>query len=381
MKKKILIIFPNEWLSYTPTLLNLVHKLKESFEIQVFTIDDGLYNNQSITQKEFEFIKIGQTLREFIFLTEKISLNFGKIRLRGSKFYQFLKIILLYRKARKFYKKNPDCEVIAIDSMGLFVAQRLFTKCHFLSLEPYKDYLFKQSNWNQIESVIAHSEERYKHLFGESPIKTFIIPNSPPLENNKLNKVHQYYPKLPYRAVFFGNATPRNGLYFCLEAIRRLDYISLVVRGKVSSGDRQKILREYGDLIKSGKLKIDDCYLQQEEIIEYLSKFWLGFCFYDFSYVDEVTRFNFISVPSGKMFNYYAAGVPVIGSDILGLKSVRDFNAGVLLKIPSPEAIVTAIEQILGQHNQYRENCFKAAEHFDFNKSAELFKEYLLQKE
>jgi len=377
MKKKILIVFPNEWLAYTPTILNIVYKLKNSFEIKVLAISDGVYSNHNLIEKEFEFIKINKFLGGTISFLDKFSVKLGKIRIRGSKFHQLVKIALLYYNLKEYYQTSKDYEVIAVDSMGLFVTQKIFKKCHFLSLEPYKDYLFEKSDLTRIESVIAHSEERYNYLFEESSIKAFILPNSPPLESDK---AHWYYPKEPCQGIFFGNATPRNGIYFCLDAIRKSEKVSIVIKGTISPSVREKIFQDYRDLIDSGKLKIDSSYVQQEKINEYLSKFWFGFCFYDFGYVDEVTRFNFVSVPSGKMFNYYAAGVPVIGSDILGLKSVRDFNAGILLKTPSPKAINIAIKQVINQHHQYRENCFKAAEHFDFNKSLEKFKEYLLQK-
>ncbi|MEM8718396.1 MAG: glycosyltransferase [Cyanobacteria bacterium P01_G01_bin.39] len=376
-KKEILIIFPNEWLAYTPTVLNIVAKLKDSFEIKVLAIDDGLYNNNNLVAQEFQFIKVNKIVRQLVKFIDLFSFKLGKFTVRGTKFYQFVKIALIYYNLKKICRDNANSEIIAVDSMGLFIAQKLFKKCHFLSLEPHKDYLFRKSDLSRIESAIAHSEERYDYLFKESSINAFIIPNSPIFENGLEPK---QYPSSPCRGIFFGNATQRNGIYYCLDAIRSSEDISITVKGAMSPEVRENIFQNYSDLIDSGQLEIDNTYLQQEEIIEYLSRFWFGFCFYNFGYVDEVTHFNFTSVPSGKMFNYYAAGVPVIGSNILGLKSVRDFDAGILLDKPSPETIFLAIKQILIEHQKYRQNCLKAAEHFDFDKSVNKFKEYLLLK-
>ena len=375
--KKILIIFPNEWLAYTPTILNLVSQLKNDFEITVLAINDGEYNNQNLKQKEFQFIEVNRFFRKVVSLVNLFSMKLGKIAIRGAKFYQLGKIFLLYHHVKRYYQTEKNCEVIAVDSMGLFVAQKVFSECHFLSLEPYKDYFFRKSDLTRIESAIAHSEERYDYLFKESSIKAFIIPNSPAYKNDI---VLESYPQLPYRGIFFGNATPRNGIYFCLDAIRSSTDISITVKGAMAPSVRETVFKDYQDLIDSGKLEIDNNYIQQEKIVEYLSQFWFGFCFYNFGYVDEVTRFNFISVPSGKMFNYYAAGVPVIGSNILGLKSVSDFKAGILLDEPSPKSILMAVKQIMSEHQEYRQNCLKAAEYFDFDKSANKFKQYLLLK-
>ena len=364
--KKILIVFPNEWLSYTPTLLNLIEYLSTTFEVKAFAIDDGSYSNENIKSDCIIFIKVN-------YLLSKIAITMEKYFPKGYRIRQIIKFLLLYTRLRKY---EAD-EIIAVDSLGLYISQKIFKKCHFLSLEPYKDFLFRQCNLNKIESVIAHSKERYDFLFNTVKPKYFILPNSPIYDSEKLSTLQ---PVKPPKAIFFGNATPRNGVYLCLEAFRSIKNISLVIRGSLSPRDREKILSEYEDLLESGILSIDEQYIRQTEVTEYISQFSIGFCFYDFNYVDEVTRFNFISVPSGKMFNYYAAGVPVIGSDILGLKSVKDFNAGILLKTPSSETIVDAIKQIMNQHDLYRDNCLKAAKHFDFNKSVKHIQEYLLQK-
>ena len=120
--------------------------------------------------------------------------------------------------------------------------------------------------------------------------------------------------------------------------------------------------------------------LEQDEIVEYLSQFYLGFCFYDLSCTNATTRFNFVSVPSGKLFNYYAAGVPVIGCDLLGLKSAKEFQAGVLLEHISAENITRAMKTIDEEYDFYHQNCYKAAEHFDFDRALQPFKAYLIAK-
>ena len=366
MKKKILIIFPNEWLAYTPTILNLVGKMSDVFDVKVLAIDDGNYRNSELDSNNFEFIRVNAAvLKLHAFITK----SFGT-----SKFYQLAKMALIFFAARA-YRKWAD-EVIAADSAGLWIAQKVFGECHFMSLELFKDRLFEQCDFKLIESVIIQTQERYDYLFGDRVIKTFLIQNSPPYQPDSVN--HEL--PISKKAIFLGNANPRNGAYFCIEAMRSIENLSLTIKGTISSKDRQYIEAHYGDLLDDKRLIIDDSYVKQEAIIEYLSQYYVGFCFYDLNCTDETTRFNFISVPSGKLFNYYAAGVPVVGSSLLGLKSVQDFEAGVLLEDLSATSVFQALRYVDEHHEQLSENCLKAAIHFDFNSAVQPLKDYLLTK-
>ena len=67
--------------------------------------------------------------------------------------------------------------------------------------------------------------------------------------------------------------------------------------------------------------------------------------FYDtrFEFYD---RFNFHTVPSGKMFTYLASGVPVICNNLPGLRVVEEFGAGVLIEDLDAGSIRSAIQKI-----------------------------------
>jgi O-antigen/teichoic acid export membrane protein len=83
--------------------------------------------------------------------------------------------------------------------------------------------------------------------------------------------------------------------------------------------------------------------------------------------------FNYFSSPAGKLFNYYAAAVPVIGIDIIGLKSVKDFTAGVLIDEVVPAKIKEAINTIEKNYKTFSANCLLASKEFDFKKSFNYF--------
>ena len=126
-------------------------------------------------------------------------------------------------------------------------------------------------------------------------------------------------------------------------------------------------------------LILDETYEQQDQIIAYLADFSIGICFYDFNRISS-KNFNYLSCPSGKLFNYFAAGVPLIGTDILGLKPVNDYSAGVLLKYLTVESILRAIEDVRKNFAKYRKNAFLAAEAYDFRKAVIPYKNFLLTK-
>jgi hypothetical protein len=124
----------------------------------------------------------------------------------------------------------------------------------------------------------------------------------------------------------------------------------------------------YRELLDAHRLFIDESYIPQNEVVPFLREFSIGFCSYDLSLVRK-HYYNYLSCPSGKMFNYFAAGVPVLGLDIPGLQNVRVFNAGILLKEMSHETMLEGLHKIYQNYGQLVEGCFKAAAHFDFCKS------------
>jgi hypothetical protein len=173
-----------------------------------------------------------------------------------------------------------------------------------------------------------------------------------------------------------GTISPSHGSDLCLAVLDKLDINStLTLKGVfVPESYRNKVMNKYSKHIKKGRLIIDDSYSPQDEIIQYLSIFDIGFCFYDFSMIN-INDFNYISCPSGKLFNYYAAGIPVIGNCFLGLKTVTDFKAGVLLDHVTPETIISAIKQIEKDYDNFSKNGLEAAVHFDFKRAFDRFLE------
>ena len=185
--KEVLIVFPDEWVAYSPTVLNMVSALSSDFEVTVLAFENGLYDNTSLGAECYTFIRLPTQLSRALYL---IGL------------YKPLKAFLLIRRIRKLGIK----QIIAVDSVGLWSALQCAPACDYLSLEVARDFYFMHSDKSRIRSVVIQTPERYEHLFGSLDLTCFYIQNAPPLtkpiqRNNLVGRCE---------AVYFGNIIPRH---------------------------------------------------------------------------------------------------------------------------------------------------------------------------
>lgn len=339
---RILIVFPDEWLAYAPTVINLFELLNRSNRVRIVAICTGKYRR--LRHDAVHYIGVNIVLARI---------------LAAFRLYKPFKALLLRARIRK---EQPD-EIIAVDSVAAWAAQSAGYRFHFLSLEVARDWFFRRLRHERIASVLSQTSERYEYLFGDADLKTYYLQNAP-----TFRPLRSKNPK-PDTLVFLGNAIPSHGVYHCAEFVAKATRWSLTVKGNIPAKVRKHLERRYAELIREGRLILDDSYLSEEDVVGYLSSFYAGFCLYDLSLIDA-DDFNYISCPSGKLFRYYAAGVPVVASNLLGLRSVEIFRTGVQVESPDADSIRKALEQIEGRHDEYVANCLRAAEHFSFAERA-----------
>ena len=77
------------------------------------------------------------------------------------------------------------------------------------------------------------------------------------------------------------------------------------------------------------------------------------------------------------MYNYFNSGVPVLGVRCAGLSPVEKFNAGLLLDDLNPISIKQALIEISKNYDYYVAGCKKAARHFDFDRNAQEYLDFL----
>ena len=176
--------------------------------------------------------------------------------------------------------------------------------------------------------------------------------------------------------IWAGTITKIFSVFECINFIKAFPEFSLVLKGAIPLYTKNEIEMNYKELITSGRIVIDSEYLSAPEYIKYVSNFRIGFCFYDWNLIKN--DFNYQTAPSGKLFVYLSAGLPVIVCNIPGFKFIEDYQAGILINDYKPETILNAIKIIEANYSLYQNNCYRAFNDFCFNKNVEAFKLFLL---
>jgi glycosyltransferase involved in cell wall biosynthesis len=380
MRKKITILFNGENLSYSPTVIGLYDLLSKQFDVNIIARAPVNFDNKLLPNRKVNYIKgvksenlekiNNRLVSLFARFSNKIALIQRKI---GNLAYEIPVAFYEFMFIRKCLSKDKPDFIIAVDFRNLWYAQILNKKVEFLSLEIVpNDRFYHKCSFKNINSVVIQTRERYEHLFNDKKFKTFFIQNAPVFTAPEFNQSRQ-------GLVYCGTAWEPFGFYHCLEFLKSFPDYTLTVKGAILNPDRVRVENQYSDLLSNKRLIIDNKYLDDNEVVSYLRKFRIGFCFYNFD-IDYINNFNYLSAPSGKMFKYFAAGVPVIGQDILGLKPIREFDCGILIKDLKPESIKGAIDAIESNFDYYSQNCLKAAEHYSFDKTAQPFIDYLMNQ-
>lgn len=390
MKKKVTILFNGAHLAYSPTVIGLYDLLSEKFDVVIVADDPNEFGNQPLTSRNVVYKPKAARRNSGIFdkLKQKKPVEKAGDFLRSNRHHfgfgasadaELLalekmgfeaNVIRDFEFVRKFLCTNETDFIIAVDFRNLLFAQILGKSVELVSLEiPANDKFYKNCDFKNINSVVIQTRERFEYLFGKRELKTFFVQNAPS---------YVEFPEAAARQnlVYCGTAWNAFGIYHCLNFLREFPEYTMNVKGAIFEKDRRKIEAEYKDLLAGKRLIIDDEYLDDAAAVDYLRQFKAGFCFYNFD-LKWVDNFNYHSAPSGKMFKYMAAGVPVIGQEISGLKPVKEFDCGVLIKDLKPSSIKKAVEKIEENFGYYSANCLQAAAHYSFDKRAKPFVDYL----
>lgn len=353
-EKSILIVFPDEWLQYSPSVLNLYQCFSEKHYTKLIYVDNDRFKNDGLVN-HYSNIKIGKAAAYFWRKT------------LGYKFYKVLRLILKLLFIKLFDRKYDT--VIAIDSSGYFATKLFFWQTIYFSLETEKDAFYKWSIALGIDTLLIQSKERKDFMIGDNDsIDVFYLQNSPILSES----IERYQGLKEKRILYMGNIEFGYGLEHFIDCVKDLDdAYTLTLKGIKNEKYFNWLQTRYKDIIDAGKLKFDFNYVEQSKIIEFVSHYYIGITGYDLELAKQ--SFNYFSSPAGKLFNYYAAGVPVIGIDIIGLKSVKDFNAGVLIEAVTIENITNAIKTIEFNYKEQSNNCLNASKTFDFKKGFDTF--------
>ncbi len=357
--KSVLIIFPDEHLLYSPTVIQLSHALTRNFDVKVISFYSRHFGE--LKEPFVEYLQIPFIQKKFYGLVNKISLGVG------------LKVYSYFKKyqVRKFLTYHNFEHIIVTDPIALWMINGIkHPSLHLLSLELTHNTVNYRNkvDFKRLKSILIQSEERKQFLDPDFEQNVFYIQNAPAFVPELLNK-----PK-PQRNqfIFSGTAFSWFGIFHCLNFLKENKDAKMTMIGKVPDAEKKIILQDYDELITEGRLNMITTYFETDQLIKEISKFRIGFCFYDFTF-KHIDNINYKTAPSGKLFSYYVAGVPVIAINIPGLKSVEIFGAGVLIDDLNTNSIKRAVEIIEDNYEEMSQGCFNAARHFDFNAAVEPF--------
>ncbi|HYR42234.1 MAG TPA: hypothetical protein VER98_04370 [Terriglobia bacterium] len=353
--KRAVIVFTDEWLPYSPTVLNLLSCLKaKGYLTRVLTVRSGVFQNFERFEGDVDSFRIPLSIQWVL----------GKLRLY--RLAKFLPFALFHGRA---IRRADLC--FSVDSLAFLVSRLFHKRPYYVSLEAERNMWFRLARRLGIRHVLIQTKERFDFLFRDSPRPPvcWILPNSPILE------AFARCPGRDHDLIYFGYVTTSHGVESCIGALQCLpDSYRLTLKGPIREDYLDVLKTKYRALFDSARLKFDAPYLAPEDVIPYLSRFGAGFCFYDFNIIAR-NDFNYVSCPSGKLYSYLAAGVPVIGSDILGLRVVRERNCGFLLQEPTSQAIAEVVRMIEADQSGFRQRCLEAANDFDFKRHFDDFLE------
>ena len=374
-KEKIIILFNGTHLAYSPTVTQLYDALSETADVTIFAeIVQGFIPQKLTGRKVVYYEDQVQPQPSFLkkiryFFLRRFNRPAKRLEAFG---FKLKRDYYAFHRTEKIIRQGKYERIIAVDIQNLFYCTVMGIHADFISLElGTGENLLPFVNRKLIDCVISQSTERLNYLFKNTEgLKIFIIPNSPVFKEQPLFEGEKK------GLLYGGTAWDPFGFYHCLDYLRNYKDTPLTVQGALPGEEREKISAEYSDLISEGLLHLNDNYLGNDDVVKYFSQFEIGICFYNFD-VEWIRHFNYQSAPSGKMFKYLAAGVPVLAINIIGFKFIEEMNCGVLINDLKPESIRAGIEQIRSKYSLFRANTQIAAAHYSFDIAVKPYIDYV----
>lgn len=386
--KRILVLFADEWAAYSPTLQNLVTTLGRDarFEVSALCVDSGAFRYESLPEPPYERLAVpsrdaAERAAGKRWSMDRAIRDWINARVWPHQALDAYTVAKGRRLLKALIGRDPD-HVVAIDPLAMLLAGVLFRDVSFLSLEVRQTMLLDWLSPSRFAAVVIQNEERRRLLFprglrteeGEPPV--FHVQNSHIFSDR--------VPRHPSRSlVYFGNIADTHGLRIYPDLLDHLPGWTLTMKGILSPAAREAIASRWGRHLASGRLRIDEEHIPQDRVVEWLRGFGVGLCVYDIELLERtVTRSarhlveHFRNCPSGKLFNYYAAGVPVVANDLPGLRSVADHGAGILAPADAA-SMAEAARRIEADYARYVDGAYAAAEAYDFARMAASYLDWL----
>lgn len=149
------------------------------------------------------------------------------------------------------------------------------------------------------------------------------------------------------------------------KAISKMDGYVLYIVGKAFSGDPSvlinKLTNDYG-VVYLG-------FFKPPKHLALVNNAHIGLLPYMIAKTASTSILNALYCAPNKIWEYAGFGVPMVGSDVLGLKHpFEQWNIGRCCDLNDESSIINAIEEVDKNHDEMSQNCFKFYDSVDLEK-------------
>lgn len=375
--------------------------MKQGYDVQIFCANTYHNKNECIKIKKGKYTTDKCDNIEFIFVKTIETLGNGIKRVLNMLLFYF-NIFRVVRKVKQYKKPN----IILASSVhpltmvaGIKIAKKLKIPCICEIRDLWPEAIFnfgklKESSW--LGKILVKGEH---WIYKKADRLIFTKPGDTDYLKEKkwttdlggdidLNKCYYInngvdlamYKKLimdkkvededletgKFNVIYTGAIRPVNDVGYILDTAKHLEKYSDVQILIYGEGNQLQQLQERVEKEKMSNVKFKG-YVNKQNIPYILSKSSLNILNYSQSLYNW-TRGN----SSNKLFEYMAAGKPIISTVKMGYDIIAKYNVGISLEKYEPQAFANAILRMKNlpnkEYEEYSNNALKAAEEFDFEK-------------
>jgi glycosyltransferase involved in cell wall biosynthesis len=230
-----------------------------------------------------------------------------------------------------------------------------------------ESFLIRRTDANMVvsDSIAAELATRYRI---PKPAVVVNAPDYRPVERSNLLRGQLGIPAEDRIVLYVGFITFKRGLEELIRSLRYLNACAVVLMGYGDGGYLAGLKKLIADEGWDGKVHFFGP-VPHEEVTRYAASADVGVA------TIRNACLSYYYCSPNKVFEYVAAGLPVVGSNFPDLKKVIEgHRLGVVVDPESPRDIARAIEYILSDKSRYQEmrkNALEAAKVYNWNAESE----------
>lgn len=169
-------------------------------------------------------------------------------------------------------------------------------------------------------------------------VETLVVYNAPPLEDLVSE------PRVPWCSLYWRNYTVdfgQRGLDDILVALAQLPpFVRLCIQGRATPSSQERIRSRCRELGVQGRVELAPSY-RPNEAVAVAARHHIGLC------PEQPSNLNQRLTASNKIFDFMMAGLPVVASDVDGLREVVESSGGGLLySAGQPDALANVVREL-----------------------------------